>query len=62
MNKMTDKNVLLLVDDDSENIQVVNSILGDKYKIRVAMNGVKALELAKVEPFPSLILLDVIMP
>ena len=26
------------------------------------MNGVKALELAKVEPFPSLILLDVIMP
>jgi serine phosphatase RsbU (regulator of sigma subunit) len=26
------------------------------------MNGVKALELAKVEPFPNLILLDVIMP
>lgn len=62
MNKIADKNVLLLVDDDSENIQVVNSILGDKYKIRVATNGVKALELVKVEPFPSLILLDVIMP
>lgn len=62
MNRTADKNVLLLVDDDSENIQIVNSILGDKYKIRVAINGVKALELAKVEPFPSLILLDVIMP
>ena len=62
MNQTAGKNVLLLVDDDSENIKVVNSILGDQYKIRVAMNGVKALELAKVEPFPNLILLDVIMP
>ena len=62
MTKTVDKNVLLLVDDDSENIQIVNSILGDKYKIRVATNGVKALELVRVEPFPSLILLDVIMP
>jgi phosphoserine phosphatase RsbU/P len=62
---MTDpaaKRLLLLVDDDSENIQIVHSILKDNYKIRVAMNGVKALELAKVEPFPDLILLDVMMP
>lgn len=62
MNQVKDKNIVLLVDDDSENVQIVNSILGDKYKIRVAMNGVKALELVKVEPVPSLILLDVIMP
>lgn len=57
-----EKKVLLVVDDDSENIQIVRSILGDKYKIRVAMDGFKALELAKVEPLPCLILLDVIMP
>jgi CheY-like chemotaxis protein len=50
------------VDDDSENHRIVNSILGDDYKIRVATNGLKALELAKVEPSPRLILLDVIMP
>jgi len=62
MNRNANKNVLLLVDDDPENIEIVNSILGDKYEIRVAMNGVKALELAKVEPTPGLILLDVIMP
>lgn len=62
MTKIADKNVLLVVDDDPENIQIVNAILGDQYKIRVAMDGVKALELAKVEPRPSLILLDVIMP
>lgn len=53
---------LLVVDDDSENIQIVRSILGDNYKIRVATDGVKALELAKAEPVPGLILLDVAMP
>jgi serine phosphatase RsbU (regulator of sigma subunit) len=57
-----EKKLLLLVDDDSENIQVVHSILKDQYKIRVAMNGAKALELARVEPLPDLILLDVMMP
>src|SRR5262252_3518368 len=62
MNKIADKHVLLLVDDDPENIEIVNSILGEKYEIRVAKNGVKALELANTEPTPGLILLDVIMP
>src|SRR5215831_21000921 len=62
MNRIADKNILLLVDDDPENIEIVNSILGDKYEIRVAKNGVKALELANTEPTPGLILLDVIMP
>jgi phosphoserine phosphatase RsbU/P len=56
------KRVLLLVDDDAENIQVVHAMLKDDYKIRVAKNGAKALELARVEPVPDLILLDVIMP
>jgi phosphoserine phosphatase RsbU/P len=62
MNNTAEKKLLLLVDDDPENIQIVHSILKDNYKIRVAMNGVKALELARVEPFPDLILLDVMMP
>jgi serine phosphatase RsbU (regulator of sigma subunit) len=62
MNKPTSSHVLLLVDDDAENIEIVNSILGEKYQIRVATNGVKALELVNKEPTPGLILLDVIMP
>ena len=57
-----EKKLLLLVDDDPLNIQVVHSILKDDYKIRVATNGAKALELAKAEPTPDLILLDVMMP
>jgi CheY-like chemotaxis protein len=62
MNGQEDRKLLLLVDDDPENIRVVHSILKDKYEIRVAMNGAKALALAKVEPVPDLILLDVMMP
>jgi len=56
------KKTILVVDDAPTNIQVVNSILKDIYKIRIATNGAKALELVKVVPYPDLILLDVLMP
>ena len=57
MNKPASRHVLLLVDDDAENIEIVNSILCEKYEVRVATNGVKALELVNRQPTPSLILL-----
>ena len=53
---------VLLVDDEPANIQIVNSILKDTYKTRIATNGAKALELASQDPAPDLILLDVLMP
>ena len=53
---------VLLVDDEPANIQIVNSILKDTYKTRIATSGAKALELASQEPAPDLILLDVMMP
>jgi phosphoserine phosphatase RsbU/P len=53
---------ILLVDDEPANIQIVNSILKDVYKTRIATSGAKALELANQEPAPDLILLDVMMP
>ena len=56
------RKTVLLVDDAPENIQVVNSILKDIYKIRIATNGPKALNLAKADPLPDLVLLDVMMP
>jgi phosphoserine phosphatase RsbU/P len=56
------KKTLLVVDDAPANIQVVQSILKDEYKIRVATSGEKALELVKNQPLPDLILLDVMMP
>jgi DNA-binding NtrC family response regulator len=62
MSQADAKKTVLLVDDAPANIQVVNSILKDIYKIRIATNGSKALELAKADPPPDLVLLDVMMP
>jgi sigma-B regulation protein RsbU (phosphoserine phosphatase) len=62
MNQADQKKTVLLVDDAPANIQIVNSILKDLYKIRIATTGAKALGLARVTPPPDLILLDVIMP
>src|SRR6201996_9205846 len=62
MNEADEKKVVLLVDDAPANIQIVNSILKDIYKIRIATSGAKALELVKVTPPPDLVLLDVMMP
>jgi sigma-B regulation protein RsbU (phosphoserine phosphatase) len=62
MNQPDQKKTILLVDDAPANIQIANSILKDIYKIRIATNGAKALELANVTPPPDLILLDVMMP
>lgn len=62
LNRSDQKKTVLLVDDAPANIQTVNAILKDTYKIRIATNGAKALELAKATPPPDLILLDVMMP
>ena len=56
------KKTVLVVDDTPANIQIVNSILKDIYKVRIATDGAKALALVKVSPPPDLILLDVMMP
>ncbi len=58
----SEKKVVLVVDDAPANIRVVNEILRDTYKVRIATNGTKALELAGDTPGPDLILLDVVMP
>ena len=55
MNEGEQKKTVLLVDDAPANIQIVNSILKDIYKIRIATSGAKALELVKVAPPPDLI-------
>jgi phosphoserine phosphatase RsbU/P len=50
MDQKNDKKTVLLVDDAPSNIEAVNSILKDSYKIRIATNGAKALELVRVAP------------
>ena len=60
--QLDDKKTVLVVDDAPANIQIVNSILKETYKIKIATNGAKALELVQAVPAPDLILLDVVMP
>src|SRR3954447_25496386 len=60
--KEDQRQTVLVVDDAPPNIQVVNSILKNTYKVRIATNGEKALESVKMSPPPDLILLDVMMP
>ena len=56
------KKKILVVDDKPENLHVLINILKDSYAVIVATNGEKALELAKRDPHPDIILLDIIMP
>lgn len=55
------KKSILIVDDTPENIDVLDGILNEDYRIFVATNGPTALKLAK-KNIPDLILLDVMMP
>lgn len=55
------RQVILVVDDTPDNITLVSSLLKDKYKVKIATNGEKALKVARESP-PDLILLDIMMP
>src|SRR5947207_1326316 len=52
---------ILAVDDTPTNLSLIAGLLGERYRVKVASNGAKALELATANP-PDLILLDVMMP
>lgn len=57
---MKSKKSILIVDDIPSNIDILANILSE-YKLLVANNGKKAIEIAKKQS-PHLILLDVMMP
>ena len=58
---LTDKAMILVVDDEPINIEVLYELLHNEYEIRFATSGVKGLEIARAQS-PDLILLDVMMP
>ena len=59
---MLAKQRILVVDDTSDSIDVLDGILSKDYKIRAALNGEKALKIARSASPPDLILLDIMMP
>ena len=52
---------ILVVDDAMENIQILHAALQDEHEVLFALDGAKALELARAQR-PDLILLDAVMP
>lgn len=58
---MTERAVILIVDDEIANIEIMNSVLEDQYEICFATSGEQAIDVAK-SVLPDLILLDVVMP
>ena len=56
------KSTVLVVDDTPANIEILSGVLGRDYRVKVATNGEKALQLAIAEPQPDIILLDIMMP
>jgi putative two-component system response regulator len=53
---------ILIVDDTPDNIDLLVEVLSAHYQTRVALNGEKALKIARGQPKPDLILLDIMMP
>lgn len=53
---------ILIVDDSVENLQLLSACLRDKYQIKIAKNGLKAMELLIQGVKIDLVLMDVEMP
>ncbi|WP_431477330.1 response regulator [Massilia eburnea] len=56
------KKTVLLVDDSPDNLVLMNDLLKDLYKVKVANSGEKALRIAATGQPPDVVLLDVMMP
>jgi two-component system, sensor histidine kinase and response regulator len=62
LNIKTDKHLILIVDDNTENLKIIaNYINRDDSDIVISTNGIQALGIAE-EKHPDLIILDIMMP
>ena len=56
------RQTILVVDDTPDNLVVITSLLKDIYRVKIATNGKKALQIAFSSEPPDIILLDIMMP
>ena len=52
---------ILVIDDTPANLSLLNQLLREHYRVKLANNGMKGLALAAAS-VPDLILLDIMMP
>ena len=57
-----EKFTVLIVDDTPQNLTVLGEVLRPYFQVRAANSGERALRIAQTEPYPDLILLDIMMP
>ncbi len=57
-----EKSTVLVVDDTPDDLALFSFLLGHKFQVKVADNGLKAIEIATGVQPPELILLDIMMP
>lgn len=57
-----DRKTILVIDDAPSNLILLNNLLCQDYRVKVAKGGSKGLQLALSDDAPDLILLDVLMP
>ena len=57
----TNKNRILIVDDEPGNIKILSNVLAGDYALSVATSGAQALKIAQVQ-LPDIVLLDMVMP
>jgi len=58
----TQKPTILVVDDTPDNLSLMAGLLKDRYKVKLANNGEKAIKIVQGDNPPDLILLDIMMP
>lgn len=56
------RSIVLVVDDAPDNLALMQGLLKEVYRVKGARNGERALAIARAEPRPDLILLDLMMP
>jgi len=61
-NLLNNKQTILIVDDEPQNIHLLGKILNDEYHILVATSAQQAFEKIASKPYPNMILLDIVMP
>jgi putative two-component system response regulator len=61
-NRESRMKTILLIDDDPTTLEVINACLLSQYQTRIATRGQRGLELARLEPRPDLVLLDLELP
>ena len=62
MSELLSESRILIVDDESTNINILGESLSDDYIVAAANSGEEALRIIQKERKPDLILLDVMMP